>query len=252
MYDALSEDYDRFVNWDERLRAEVPFILRWLPAAKTSIKILDAACGTGRHVLALKARGYDAAGVDFSAPMIAQAKANAKNQQQSVQFEVAALGQVNPVMGTSQYGTVMCLGNSLPHLIDEVALQAAMADFYQLLKPNGVLLIQNRNFDLVMATQQRWMPVSSFKQDGYEWVFLRFYEFNVDGLITFNFVRLKRAPDAAWLIDENRTILYPLKQVRMLSLVKAAGFSEVFCFGNMAGDSFITDQSENLVIVAKK
>jgi len=26
MYETLSEDYDRFVNWDERLAYEMPFI----------------------------------------------------------------------------------------------------------------------------------------------------------------------------------------------------------------------------------
>jgi ubiquinone/menaquinone biosynthesis C-methylase UbiE len=50
MYDAFSEDYDRFVNWESRLASEMPFIERLLqPLEKDGqpVRVLDAACGTG-------------------------------------------------------------------------------------------------------------------------------------------------------------------------------------------------------------
>ena len=48
MYDDFSSNYDRFVNWPGRLAAELPFIERQLQAVEAR-RVLDAACGTGRH-----------------------------------------------------------------------------------------------------------------------------------------------------------------------------------------------------------
>ena len=60
-YDDFSGDYDRFVNWEERLSAEMPFLLEKLqtaaPEEDRPIRVLDAACGTGMHAIALAKSG---------------------------------------------------------------------------------------------------------------------------------------------------------------------------------------------------
>ena len=55
-YDALSVDYDLFVDWPARLAYELPLLeehLRRL-GART---VLDVACGTGQHAIALARAG---------------------------------------------------------------------------------------------------------------------------------------------------------------------------------------------------
>src|SRR5512136_1825891 len=89
MYDSLSKDYDYFVNWPERLAYELPFIEAQINSAagdSRPIKVLDAACGTGMHAIALAQRGYAAAGADLSAGMIERAVANAAAAGVSVEF----------------------------------------------------------------------------------------------------------------------------------------------------------------------
>lgn len=44
LYDPFSADYDRFVNWRERLAYELPFIEQQL-AASGARRILDTVCG---------------------------------------------------------------------------------------------------------------------------------------------------------------------------------------------------------------
>jgi len=77
MYDDFSADYDRFVDWPARLAAELPFIERLVPQAGSPRYVLDAACGTGMHAVALARQGYQVAGADISPEMIARARANA-------------------------------------------------------------------------------------------------------------------------------------------------------------------------------
>jgi len=70
MYDDFSSDYDRFIDWSARLATELAFIERELQTVGVR-RVLDAACGTGVHAIALAQQGYVVVGADLSAGMIA-------------------------------------------------------------------------------------------------------------------------------------------------------------------------------------
>ncbi len=59
-YDNFSSDYDRFVSWPGRLALEMPFLTSRLREIGAN-SVLDAACGTGMHTLALAQAGFEAA-----------------------------------------------------------------------------------------------------------------------------------------------------------------------------------------------
>ena len=81
MYDDLSSDYDRFVNWPQRLAYEIPLLAAVLPETPHGGKarVLDTACGTGQHAIALAKMGHETVGADLSTEMIAIAKRNASS-----------------------------------------------------------------------------------------------------------------------------------------------------------------------------
>ena len=128
MYDVFSSDYDRFVNWPSRLEAELPFIQAQLDAAGAR-SALDAACGTGRHAIALAERGYETAGADISQQMVSRARQNAAAAGVDVRFEAAGFGGLAAAFGRRSFDAVLCLGNSLPHVLSEAELAGALADF---------------------------------------------------------------------------------------------------------------------------
>ena len=250
MYDDFSSDYDRFVDWPGRLAAELPFIEHQLQAMGAH-RVLDAACGTGMHALALARRGYAAVGADLSPGMIARARANAAAAGVDVPFEVAGFGELNAQVGAG-FDALLCLGNSLPHLLTPADLAAALADFAACLRPGGLLLVQNRNSDAVLSRGERWMEPQAHQEGNVEWLFLRFYDFNPDGTLAFNLVTLRREGSDAWNQHVLTTRLWPLRQEELTRALDAAGFAAITCWGDMQCARFDPAHSPNLIVTAQR
>lgn len=258
MYDDFSADYDRFVDWPARLAVELPFLERELRAVGAHY-VLDVACGTGMHTLALAQRGYAVVGTDVSDGMIERARINASVARLAVRFELAGFGELNRRVG-ADFDALLCLGNSLPHVLTPADLAAALADFAACLRPGGLVLIQNRNFDAVLAHRQRrpdsvearWMEPQAHREGKTEWLFLRFYDFDPDGKLTFNLVTLRREAGESWSQRIAATRLWPLQQEELTAALDVAGFDAIACWGDMQGTSFDSQTSPNLVVKARR
>jgi SAM-dependent methyltransferase len=249
-YDSFSADYDKFVNWENRLKFELPFIEEQLKQLGSHARILDAACGTGRHAIALAHRGFEVAGADLSSGMVEQARANAITSGVSIRFEQAGFSELSKVFGKRAFDAVLCLGNSLPHVLDEAELALALNNFATCLRQGGLLMIQNRNFDAVIIHKERWMEPQGYREGLREWLFLRFYDYMPDGNIQFNIVTLRREEDGAWQQSVTST---PLRSILLDELTKAiitAGFNPPNSYGDMSGAPFDRMNSGNLIMTA--
>jgi glycine/sarcosine N-methyltransferase len=247
LYDALAVDYDRFVNWEGRLAHELPFFDGLFKDRETE-NVLDAACGTGYHAIALARRGYQVTGTDLSAPMIQRARENASRAGVHATFAVAGLGQMAS-LGTA-FDAAICLGNSLPHLLTREALAAALADFAQVLVPGGLLVIQNRNFDRVLAERQRFLDPQLHREEGREWLFVRFYDFHEE-TITFTMIRLQRTKEG-WSQQVNSTELRPILRDDLVASLSATGFEAITFYGGYDRAAFDRKRSGDLIAVARR
>ncbi len=245
LYDALAPDYDRFVDWAGRLAHELPFLERLFRAHGVR-RVLDAACGTGQHAIARAQRGYQAAGVDLSTAMVEHARLRAAEAGVDVPFAPAGLGDLASL--GQEYDAALCLGNSLPHLLTPAAVDAALADFAAVLRPGGLLIIQNRNFDRLGHHRDRFMPPQSHRDGDHEWLFIRFYDWHAE-TITFNMLRLRRA-GAGWMQDVQSTELRPVFRDDLEAGLAAAGFGHAHFFGGYDGSDFDPRESGDLLVVA--
>ncbi len=251
MYDAFAADYDRFVNWESRLAFELPFLLNLVGEAGSG-RVLDAACGTGRHMIALVQNGISAAGADLSQPMIERARHNTRQAGVTAQFETAGFGSLAKTFGAGGFQALLCLGNSLPHVLSPSSLDAVLRDFAACLSPGGRLIIQNRNFDAILTSRQRWMPPESARTGDEEWLFLRFYDFEPDGLITFNILELHRTGSLAWSQQLHQTCISPQRHADLVSALAGNGFPKISAYGSLAGEPFDPLTSPNLVLAAER
>jgi 2-polyprenyl-3-methyl-5-hydroxy-6-metoxy-1,4-benzoquinol methylase len=80
--------------WADRTGAEVDRALAML-GARGGERVLDMACGTGRHSHELARRGFDVVGVDISPDLLSIAEADAEAESLSATFLAADLRELN-------------------------------------------------------------------------------------------------------------------------------------------------------------
>ena len=68
-------------------------------------------------------------------------------------------------------------------------MMTALADFKSVLRPGGKIIIQNRNFDSILKTHNRWMEPETYRRMSILGSFM-VYDFDPDGRITFHIVIL--------------------------------------------------------------
>lgn len=265
-YDALAPMFDVMTDWNARLAAEGPF-LRAVLEETGVYSVLDAACGSGGHALALAEWGYAAAGVDASPVMVEMARRKAAERGLDTPFAVADLGGLTAlaasqdredcaagVLRLAPYDAVLCLGNSLPHLLTQADLVAALAGMGAMLKPGGLLVLQNLNYDLRWQKQPRWFAAQGGELDGREVLVWRFADYDVSaGRISFH-VALFTKGEGGWQAAVHTTPHRPLFQADLFAGVAQAGFEQPRAYARMAwpGESYDRNASGDLVVVANR
>lgn len=251
-YDALAPMFDVMTDWDARLSTEGPFLSAQLEAARAR-RVLDFACGSGGHALWLAERGYAVVGVDISPAMIRLAQQKAQARGVNVAFAVIGPDEALAVSG-EPFDAVLCLGNSLPHLLSQARLVAALEQMAQLLRPDGVLILQNLNYDLRWQRRPRWFAAQGGELDGRPVLVWRFADYDVPaGRIDFH-VALFRQAGRDWDVEVHTTPQRPLLRADLLAALAEAGFERVQTFGRMAlpAEPFDAERSADLVIVARR
>lgn len=144
--------WDELINWKARWESEQGFfqeVLRHYDAAK----VLDIACGTGFHTVMLSRDGFDVVGADGSAEMVRKAQENAERagvpDLPVVEAEWTTLSKTFP---TQRFDAIICLGNAFTHLFDEADRKKALTEIYGLLNEDGVVVIDHRNYDKILDT----------------------------------------------------------------------------------------------------
>ncbi|WP_024343040.1 class I SAM-dependent DNA methyltransferase [Bradyrhizobium japonicum] len=100
-------------------------------------KLLDLGCGTGVHAIEFARRGWDVAGVDLSADMIASAKARAAEAGLDMPFQQ---GDACEAGAESDYDAVVSLFHVASYQNDRERLEALFRTAQAALKPGGVFL----------------------------------------------------------------------------------------------------------------
>lgn len=247
-YDRLAPLFDVMTDWAKRLSVEGPFLRRMLEGIDAR-SVLDVACGSGGHALALAGWGYRVVGADASPAMIALARAKAAAVENAT-FHVAGLGGLTGRFPL--FDAALCLGNSLPHLLTEADLQAALVDLAACLRPGGLLILHNLNYDRRWRDRPRWFAVNSGLYQDRPALVWRFADYldAPEPRIDFHIALFCLGEDEAWSVEVNSTPQRPLFRADLDRLLPRAGFTDIAYHGGLTGGAFDPDESPDLVVVA--
>ena len=231
------DKWDELIDWERRAEGEGDFFIQQLQKAG-SRQVLDVATGTGFHSVRLLQAGFDVVSADGSPQMLYKAFENARRRgfvMRTVQADWRYLNR--DVHG--EYDAIICLGNSFTHMFKEHDRRKALAEFYAMLKHNGMLILDQRNYDRIL-------------DDGFSSKHAFYYcgddvraepEHVDDGLARFRYT----FPDQS-VYHLN---MFPLRKNYTRRLMAEVGFQKIETYGDFQ-ETYRKDEPDFFVHVAQK
>ncbi|MCE5230312.1 methyltransferase domain-containing protein [bacterium] len=246
----LAAYYDRMIRWEKRLAFERPLFEALWKKYRTQ-SVLDAACGSGAHMELFAQQGLDVTGRDASSGMVEMANERMKNIGES-RRPVAKVARWNRLSLRRKFDAVLCLGNSLPYVTDPGELAESLARLFRCVKAGGFLMIQYKNFAMLRARGERFLPLSTHRDaSGAETIAVRQYDWH-GGAVDFLAIILERPnAGAEWQMRHWTTRLATWPPKKIIAELKKKGARTRLC-GSIGLDPFDPEKSDDVVIVAER
>ncbi len=201
---------------------------------KQNAKILDLACGKGRHSKFLATLGYRVTGADLSPLSIAEAK---KSETKNLSFEIHDMCTPYP----DKFDAIFNLFTSFGYFKTQEEHLSTLAHLYEGLKGNGTLVIDYMNVDYVL---QNLVSKETLMIDGIEFYIKRELS---DGKIVKH---IAFEVEDGWHYHKEKVSALRLDDfTKWLELV---GFTLKETFGNYDLQKFDSKTSPRLILVAQK
>jgi glycine/sarcosine/dimethylglycine N-methyltransferase len=231
------EKWDELIDWDARAKSEGQFFIDILRThGKESV--LDVATGTGFHSVRLTEAGFDVLSVDGSAAMLAKAFENGQKRGlilKTVQTDWRKLNR--SIHG--KYDAIVCLGNSFTHLHEVQDRRKALAEFYAALRHDGILILDQRNYDEMLdhgfTSKHRYYYCGDQVTAEPEYI--------DDGLARFKYTFTDGC--------EYTLNMFPLRKNYVRRLMREAGFELVRTYGDFQ-ETYQESEADFFIHVAEK
>lgn len=150
-YHAIFEDWDRSMVRQGSTLHEL-ITAEWGATPKT---IVDVAAGIGTQAIPLAQRGHRLIAGDIARRALVRAQDEASHR--GVVLRVLAADMVALPIQSAGADVVMTCDNSLPHLLSEEAICAALEEFHRCVSPGGGCLVTMRDYGTCppAGTQER-------------------------------------------------------------------------------------------------
>jgi glycine/sarcosine/dimethylglycine N-methyltransferase len=230
--------WDELIDWRKRYENEGSFFVDQLRSRGVR-KVLDVATGTGFHSVRLIEEGFEVVSVDGSPEMLAQAFNNALTYGGHILRLVHADWRWLNRDVHGEYDAIVCLGNSFTHLFSERDRRKALAEFYAMLKHDGVLILDQRNYDAIL-------------DDGFSSKHTYYYcgedvsaepEHVDEGLARF---RYQFSDGSEYYLN-----MYPLRRDYTRRLMREVGFQKVDTYGDFQQTN-VAESPDFFIHVAEK
>lgn len=234
---SFVDKWDELIDWDRRAKSEGDFFIKHLQERGVK-RVLDVATGTGFHSIRLIEAGFEVVSVDGSAEMLGKAFSNGRDREHVLRTVQADWRFLNrDVHG--EFDAIICLGNSFTHMFKERDRRKALAEFYAMLKHDGLLVLDQRNYDSIL-------------DEGFDSKHTYYYcgedvtaapEYVDEGLARFRYT----FPDGSSF----HLNMFPLRKDYTRRLMREVGFQTINTYGDFQ-ETYHDEEPDFFVHVAEK
>lgn len=218
----LVDNWADFIDWQKRQAADGAFLVDLLKDYKDPL-ILDVCVGDGCDAVFLLKQGYRVCGNEVDSTFRAKALANIKREGLSLDISNLDWRELYKHYKPESFDVITCIGNSLTYLFGSEHQLAALQQFKGLLKPGGMLVVDERNYQYILGNREAILR-GEFRYKG-----VNTYRGNlVHGFpieISEQRVTVEYSRDDGGVIG--RLSFYPFKQGELKNLLAEAGFVDI-------------------------
>ncbi|MBN2796575.1 MAG: class I SAM-dependent methyltransferase [Clostridia bacterium] len=190
---------------------------------EASEKILDIGCATGNLTELLSSKTNHAIGLDLDRVLLDYARIKYPN----LEFIEENMLNITEIC-TQPYDRIVSFGNTLVHLDSVFEVEKFFRSVYQVLKTDGLFIVQMINYDRILDQNIDRLPTLDNDNIRFE----RLYSLKRDH-IQFD---TKLVIKAEQLEIENSILLLPLRKDTLHYLLNQIGFKEIAFYGTLSGD----------------
>jgi SAM-dependent methyltransferase len=247
-YNQLSDVYDQMMSWQTRIGQEGMFFKKLVADYKIKSS-LSIACNTGFYVVMFRRMGLDAVGIDESSRMIDKARANSVACGVTVDFvwgDYLTLAK----RFSEGFDIITVMDDSLSHIKNRTELNKIVDSLHAILNPAGILVLQSRNYELILKKQDRFHSPISNRSGIDETIFFRFLDFTPKN-IEYNVVKFHKHENQ-WNNQAFTTEIFPCFKSDLEGMLKGAGFKEINIYRNFNFEDFDKNSAEVIFVAQKK
>jgi len=250
-FDDVALAYDEAIDWERRLAREIPFIVSRLGELEGK-RVLDLACGTGRHAAALAMKGAEVVGIDNSKSMLSRAKEHADSCGVKPHFILGEMREYRSLI-SDEFNLILCLGNSLALLESFTELEKVLSAVHDSLVEKGVFVAQALNFEEIHRTGFRFFPQKGGKlSTGNDVVFSRFFD-HIDPPSSSTLVMTAQVKkDGVWTSLVSTQKVLNLTSDLIIRSLAHAGFQETRFYSDYSESLFVASDDRNMIVHSRK
>lgn len=243
--------YSRMID-ESVTRRQVVFLKKILKLKKGS-RILDLACGYGRHSIMLATSGFRVTGFDYSKSLLSAARSEARKQKVAVRF---VQGDMRQLRLSERFDAVVNLFTSFGYFKKKSDDALVLKNVYTVLSPGGKFVIDLINPGKHLAVTKssgRYNPKSK------SWCLMR--ENILPGNIVLKTQSEINPATMVWKMTRSWNVaskkfsyttsvrLYSFKEISRL--LRRAGFIIVKTYGNFNGDPLSAGSKRMIIVVSR-
>ena len=185
--------------------------------------VYDCTCGIGTQALPLAAAGFRVTGSDLSESAVARARTAARERGIDVRLTVADLRS----LPAERFDAVVSFDNSLPHLLTDTDLAAALRSVRGCLGRGGPFLASIRDYDAILRDGTGGVPPVLHGTGGERRIVGQVWAWADDRrTVEINVFVLRPGP-GDWTAAVRSTTYRALRRHELTAALRAHGFGEV-------------------------